>query len=199
MQRGRHGGKRSSATRHAGLTASRVTDYGPALPQSALARPRGILYPQHGHTHTSNPRAMSEFRFSPRPNRAGEIHWRTWGAPAFAEAAAAGRPVLLNLSAVWCHWCHLMDETTLSDPTIITLLNSELVPIRVDADRSPHVQDRYIAGGWPTNAFLTPTGEVLWAGTYLEPDEFRKVAESVLAAWGTRRAELETEIERRRR
>lgn len=142
---------------------------------------------------------MSEFRFSPRPNRADEIDWRPWGASAFAEAAAAGRPVLLNLTAVWCHWCHLMDETTLSDPAIIDLINTELVAVRVDADRRPHVQDRYIAGGWPTNAFLTPTGEVLWAGSYAEAAEFRQVAESVLAAWRTRRHELEVEIERRHR
>jgi uncharacterized protein len=142
---------------------------------------------------------MSEFRFSPRPNRAADIHWRSWCPGAFAEAAAAGRPILMNLTAVWCHWCHLMDETTLSDSANIELINRELVAVRVDADRSPHVQDRYIAGGWPTNAFLTPTGEVLWAGTYLEPAEFRRVAASVLVAWRTRRHELELEIERRHR
>jgi uncharacterized protein YyaL (SSP411 family) len=142
---------------------------------------------------------MSEFRFSPRPNRAGDIHWRPWGEAAFAEAAATGRPVLLNLTAVWCQWCQLMDETTLSDPGVIAVINAELIPVRVDADRAPHVQDRYIAGGWPTNAFLTPTGEVLWAGTYIDAAEFRRVAASVLVAWRTRRGELELEIERRRR
>jgi uncharacterized protein len=107
--------------------------------------------------------------------------------------------VLLNLTAVWCYWCQLMDETTLSDPGIIDLINRELIPVRVDTDRWPHVQDRYLAGGWPTNAFLTPTGEILWAGTYIEPTEFRSVAESVLAAWRTKREELELEIERRHR
>jgi uncharacterized protein YyaL (SSP411 family) len=140
-----------------------------------------------------------ELRFSPRPNRAHEIAWRTWGRAAFEEAARADKPVLLNLTAVWCHWCHVMDETTYSDPALIDLINTELVPVRVDADRYPHVQDRYIAGGWPTNAFLTPTGEVLWAGTYVPPDQFRAVADGVLAAWRTRRAELHAEIERRRK
>ncbi|MFO7261579.1 MAG: DUF255 domain-containing protein [bacterium] len=139
------------------------------------------------------------FRFSPRPNRAHEIAWRPWGREAFEEAARRDRPVLLNLTAVWCHWCHVMDETTYSDPEIIDLVNRELVPVRVDADRYPHVQDRYIAGGWPTNAFLTPTGEVLWAGTYVPPDQFRAVAGGVLAAWRGRRAELQAEIERRRK
>ncbi|HEY0671308.1 MAG TPA: DUF255 domain-containing protein [Longimicrobiales bacterium] len=138
-------------------------------------------------------------RFSPRTNRAHEIQWRAWGAPAFAEAVAANKPVLLNLTAVWCHWCHLMDETTYSDPDLITLINSQLIPVRVDADKHPHVQDRYIAGGWPTNAFLTPTGEVLWSGTYVPEDQFRTVADSVLSAWRDRHAELQLEIERRRK
>ena len=52
-----------------------------------------------------------EFRFSPRPNRAGEIAWRSWGKSAFEEARAQGKLVLLSISAVWCHWCHVMDET----------------------------------------------------------------------------------------
>ncbi len=139
------------------------------------------------------------FRYSPRPNRAGEIHWREWGGAAFDDAERTDRPVLLNLTAVWCHWCHLMDETTYSDPEVIRLINEELVPIRVDADRYPHVQDRYIAGGWPTNAFLTPSGEVLWAGTYVPADQFRAVADGVLSAWRDRRLELRAEIERRRK
>jgi uncharacterized protein YyaL (SSP411 family) len=135
------------------------------------------------------------FRFSPRPNRANEIQWQPWGQEAFAMAAAADRP----LTAVWCQWCQQMDETTYSDPTLIELINTSFIPIRVDADQHPHVHDRYIAGGWPTNAFLTPTGEVLWAGTYIPPEQFGAVAESVRSAWSERRAELGIEIDRRRK
>lgn len=142
---------------------------------------------------------MSPFRFSPRPNRAHEIDWRTWGKEAFAEADAADRPVLLCLMAVWCQWCHQMDETTYSDEQLIALINTHFVPIRVDADQYPHVHDRYIAGGWPTNAFLTPTGEVLWAGTYIDPAQFATVAEGVRSAWAERRVELGAEVERRRK
>jgi uncharacterized protein len=139
------------------------------------------------------------FRFSPRPNRASEIHWRAWGKEAFADATAADRPILLCLSAVWCHWCHQMDETTYSDAALIELINQNFVPIRVDADQYPHVQDRYIAGGWPTNAFLTPTGEVLWSGTFIEPEQFAAVADAVRNAWMERRSALALEIERRRK
>ena len=69
-----------------------------------------------------------DFRFSPRPNRAAEIRWRPWGEPAFAEARRLGRPVLLSLSAVWCHWCHVMDETSYSDPRVIAAVNEHFVP-----------------------------------------------------------------------
>jgi uncharacterized protein len=139
------------------------------------------------------------FRFSLNPNRATDIRWRPWGAAALAEAADLDRPVLLHLTAVWCHWCHLMDETTYSDPATVALINDNFLPIRVDADRFPHVQDRYIAGGWPTTAFLTPTGEVLWAGTYVEAEPLQQVATGVLGAWRDGREALDVEIARRRR
>lgn len=138
-------------------------------------------------------------RFSPRPNRAREINWHVWGADAFSEAVATDKPVLLNLTATWCHWCQLMDETTYSDPEVIALINENMIAVRVDADEHPHVQDRYIAGGWPTNAFLTPTGEVLWSGTYVPADQILQVAGGVLGAWNDRREELKLEIERRRK
>ena len=112
-----------------------------------------------------------DYRFSPRPNRAGEILWRPWGEPAFAEARRLGRPVLLSLSAVWCHWCHVMDETSYSDPRVIAAVNEHFVPIRVDNDRHPDVNRRYNMGGWPTTAFLAASGDVLTGGTYLPPDQ----------------------------
>ena len=111
-------------------------------------------------------------RFSPRPNRAGEISWSPWGEAPFARARATKRPVLLSLSAVWCHWCHVMDETTLSDPRVIAALNEGAIPVRVDADQHPDVERRYLLGGWPTVAFLDADGRLLGGGTYVAPDAF---------------------------
>jgi uncharacterized protein len=125
------------------------------------------------------------------------VEWRDWGAAAFEEAAATGRPILLNLTAFWCDWCRRMDQGTWSDRDLVRLIGEQLIPVRVDTDRYPHVQDRYMAGGWPTTAFLMPTGEVLWSGTYVDAAQFRAVADSVLGAWGARREELEREISRR--
>ena len=131
-----------------------------------------------------------DFRFSPRPNRAGEIKWRPWGEPAFAEARRLGRPVLLSLSAVWCHWCHVMDETSYSDPRVIAAVNEHFVPIRVDNDRHPDVNRRYNMGGWPTTAFLAPSGDVLTGATYLPPEQMLESLARVKAFFDANQAKI---------
>jgi len=121
----------------------------------------------------------TDFRFSPRPNRAHEIEWRPWGEPAFAEAHKLGRPILLSLSAVWCHWCHVMDETSYSDPRVIAAVNEHFVPIRVDNDRHPDVNRRYNMGGWPTTAFLAAGGDPITGATYMPPEQLLQALERV--------------------
>ncbi|MEX2372499.1 MAG: DUF255 domain-containing protein, partial [Dehalococcoidia bacterium] len=95
----------------------------------------------------------ASFHFSPRANRAHEIPWLEWDAEAFEHARREDRPVLLAIAGSWCHWCHVMDETTYSDQRVIDLLASRFVCIRVDTDERPDVNGRYNAGGWPTTAF----------------------------------------------
>lgn len=137
---------------------------------------------------------MAEFHFSPRPNRASEIRWRTWGEEAFREAQAADKPILLAISAVWCHWCHVMDETSYSDPAVIAAINERYVPVRVDNDERPDVNRRYNMGGWPTTAFLTPDGEILNGATYIPPDAMRHYVDEVANVWRDKRAELEPRL-----
>ncbi len=112
----------------------------------------------------------AKLHFSPRPNRAAEIHWQAWEPGSFAHAQAEHKPVLLAISAVWCHWCHVMDETSYSDPAVIGLINDRYVPIRVDNDQRPDINARYNMGGWPTTVILTPEGEILRGGTYIPPE-----------------------------
>ncbi len=133
---------------------------------------------------------MSNFHFSPRPNRAHEIHWREWNERAFAEAQQADKPILLDISAVWCHWCHVMDETTYSDPELIALINEHYIAIRADNDERPDVNRRYNLGGWPTTAFLTPTGDVLTGGTYIPPDQMRSYLTQVSDAYKNSKAQI---------
>ncbi len=120
-----------------------------------------------------------EFRFSPRPNRAAEIAWTNWGEEAFRRAEAEGKPVLLSISAVWCHWCHVMDETSYSDPAVIELVNRLYVPVRVDSDRNPDLNRRYNQGGWPTTAFLDHRGNLLAGATYIPPETMRTALQRI--------------------
>jgi uncharacterized protein YyaL (SSP411 family) len=133
---------------------------------------------------------MANLHFSPRPNRANEIHWREWNDSAFAEAQQADKPILLDISAVWCHWCHVMDETTYSDPELIALINERYIAIRADNDQRPDVNRRYNLGGWPTTAFLTPAGELLTGGTYIPPDQMRSYVTQVSDAYKNSKAQI---------
>jgi uncharacterized protein len=137
---------------------------------------------------------VSEFHFSPRPNRAAEIGWREWGPAAFEAARAADKPILLGISAVWCHWCHVMDETTYSNQLVIDLVNREYIPIRVDNDLRPDVNNRYNMGGWPTTAFLTPQGDILTGATYLPPDQMLGALQRVHDFYRSRKPEIVAQV-----
>jgi uncharacterized protein YyaL (SSP411 family) len=137
---------------------------------------------------------VDKFHFSPRPNRAHEIHWREWGSAAFDEAQRDDRPVLLGISAVWCHWCHVMDETSYSDEAVIDLINDRFVAIRVDNDQRPDVNARYNMGGWPTTAFLTPGGEVMAGMTYIPPEQMRDILNQVSGYYKDNKASIEEKI-----
>ena len=131
-----------------------------------------------------------KFHFSPRPNRAAEIKWRPWSEAAFDEARLLNRPILLSISAVWCHWCHVMDETTYSHAGVIELVNSLYVPIRVDNDVRPDINQRYNMGGWPTTAFLTSSGDILTGATYLPPDQMADALIRIAAYYSSHQPEI---------
>jgi uncharacterized protein len=143
---------------------------------------------------------VTEFHFSPRPNRAAEIRWRPWSAEAFDQAKAEDKPILLSISAVWCHWCHVMDETTYSADDVIDLVNREYVPVRVDNDVRPDINQRYNMGGWPTTAFLTPQGDILTGFTYVPPDQMTDALAKVASFYRTNKPEIVARVlEGRRR
>lgn len=111
------------------------------------------------------------------------VPWHTWGAAAFKAAQDQDKPILLDIGAVWCHWCHVMDQTTYADPEVVALIKEHFVPIKVDTDRRPDVNLRYNQGGWPTTAFLAPTGELLVGFTYLPPETMVQVLRQIHDQW----------------
>jgi uncharacterized protein len=113
------------------------------------------------------------------------IDWLPWSAEAFARAAREGKPVLLAITAAWCRACHEMDRTTYADPAVAALVRDRFVPVRVDTDRRPDINERYNLGGWPTTAFLTADGDILTGGTFIPVERMSHVLERVAAAAGS--------------
>ena len=107
------------------------------------------------------------------------IDWYPWGVEPFEVAKRTGRPILIDIGASWCHWCHVMDEGTYADPEVARLLRQHFVAVKVDRDEHPEVDRRYQRqvgaltgeGGWPLTGFLTPDGEVFLGGTYFPPED----------------------------
>ncbi|TLZ61456.1 MAG: thioredoxin domain-containing protein [Methanobacteriota archaeon] len=131
------------------------------------------------------------------------VDWYPWGEEAFARAKAEDKPILLDIGAVWCHWCHVIDQESYEDPEIAKLINERFVPVKVDRDERPDVDSRYQSavnaisgqGGWPLTAFLTPDGKVFYGGTYFPPKDlygrpsFRRILISVSDHYKKERAD----------
>ena len=137
-----------------------------------------------------DPARAEEFRFSPKPNKASMVQWRLWSKATLAEAKQKDRLILLSLSAVWCHWCHVMDETTYSDDEVIAYLNEHVIPVRVDSDMHPDIDALYNQGGWPSTVVLTPDGEVISGGNYLSPEELLGRLKRAVALYASDRGSI---------
>ena len=128
------------------------------------------------------------------------VFWQQWEEEAFALAKELDRPILLDIGAIWCHWCHVMDRLVYEDEEIAALINEIFVPVKVDRDLRPDIDQRYQRavtaitgrGGWPLTAFLTSDGEVFYGRTYIPPDSMKSLLPQIRDAFQSRRGELET-------
>ena len=105
------------------------------------------------------------------------IHWTEWGDAAFRRSESEDKPILLALTATWCHWCHVMDETSYSDPQVIDLIDSRFIPVRVDVDQRPEISHRYNQGGFPSVAVLDHRGDLIAGRIYTPPEEMVRFLE----------------------
>ena len=134
------------------------------------------------------------------------IDWHEWGPEAFARAKEENKPILLDIGAVWCHWCHVIDRESYENPEIAGMINKFYVAVKVDRDERPDVDARYQSavsaisgqGGWPLTAFLTPEGKPFFGGTYFPPEDamgrpgFKRILLGVAESFKTRRKEVDT-------
>jgi uncharacterized protein len=133
---------------------------------------------------------MSSPTSSPAP-AVTPVEWLEWGPIAFDRSREEGKPVLLSISATWCHGCGVMDRVSYADPAVASLIASSFIPVRVDADRRPDINDRYNLDGWPTTACLTSSGEILTGTTYLPADGLKAMLAEVSEAYASQRATLD--------
>ncbi len=137
------------------------------------------------------------------------IDWHEWSDAAFSRAKAEDKPILLDIGAVWCHWCHVIDRESYENPEIAKIINDNFVAIKVDRDERPDVDSRYQSaisaiskqGGWPLTGFLLSDGKPFFGGTYFPPEDqmnrpgFRRVLLAVADSFRNKRAELERAAE----
>ncbi|HMP02902.1 MAG TPA: thioredoxin domain-containing protein [Gemmatales bacterium] len=139
-----------------------------------------------------------------RQHASNPVDWYPWGPEALTRAREEQKPIFLSIGYAACHWCHVMERESFEDPDVAALLNAHFVPIKVDREERPDIDQIYMTatvaltrhGGWPMSVFLTPTLEPFYAGTYFPPVDrhglpsFRRVLEGVSQAWTGRREEV---------
>ncbi|HTE90197.1 MAG TPA: thioredoxin domain-containing protein, partial [Terriglobales bacterium] len=132
------------------------------------------------------------------------VQWHEWGEDAFATAQRENKPILLDIGAVWCHWCHVMDRESYDDAEVAQIVNERFVAVKVDRDERPDIDSRYQAaisaisgqGGWPLTAFLTPDGKPFYGGTYFPPNDqygrpsFKRVLLAISDAYHQKNGEV---------
>jgi uncharacterized protein YyaL (SSP411 family) len=165
------------------------------------------MYPHRMHENATTIGAANQLEHAAssylRSARHQPVQWHPWGEIAFARAQADNKPILLDIGAVWCHWCHVMDRESYEDPELARIINEHYVAVKVDRDERPDVDARYQAavsaisgqGGWPLTAFLTPDGRPYFGGTYFPRDDrygrpgFGRVLLTMSQVWHDRREE----------
>jgi len=119
------------------------------------------------------------------------VDWYPWGEEALAKAQREQKPIFLSVGYYTCHWCHVMERESFSDPAIAEVMNRYFVSIKVDREERPDVDRVYMnyvvattgSGGWPMSVFLTPDRKPFFGGTYYPREVFGTLLERVAESW----------------
>jgi len=112
---------------------------------------------------------------------ASKINWQPWSDSIFEQAKREHRFVLLDLEAVWCHWCHVMDAQTYSDPKVVALIKSKYLAVKVDQDSRPDISNRYEDYGWPATVVFNSDGsEIVKRQGYLPPKLMASILQAII-------------------
>ncbi len=123
------------------------------------------------------------------------VDWQDWEDEVFEKARSENKPIFLVISASWCRWCKSMDEMAFSNASVIEIIEKEFVPILVDKDKRPDINERYNMGGWPSCSVLNADGEVVTGGTYFTADQLATLLEKVADACRNRKEKIQDLID----
>jgi len=132
------------------------------------------------------------------------VDWYPWGREAFEKAAKEDKPIFLSIGYSTCHWCHVMEEESFSNLEIAGILNKYFVPIKVDREERPDLDNIYMnavtaltgSGGWPLNVFLAPDLKPFYGGTYFPAEDkwgrpgLRSVLRSIAQNWQNQKEKI---------
>ncbi|WP_306599599.1 thioredoxin domain-containing protein [Geothrix sp. 21YS21S-2] len=133
------------------------------------------------------------------------VEWNPWDAESLERARLEDKPIFLSIGYSACHWCHVMERESFEDPAVAAELNAHFIPIKVDREERPDLDDLYMGavqaitgrGGWPMSVWLTPDLRPFYGGTYYPPaprhglPAFLQLLESIRRAWADQRPDLE--------
>ena len=145
-----------------------------------------------------------------RQHAENPVDWLPWGALALERARERDLPLFVSIGYAACHWCHVMEHESFSDPATAALINERFVCVKVDREERPDLDGVYMEavqlmtghGGWPLNVFLTPDQAPFFGGTYWPPQprhgmpSFAQVLTAVSQIWSERRDEA-TDVAKR--
>ena len=120
------------------------------------------------------------------------VNWHAWNDATLAKAKKEGKMLIISIGYSACHWCHVMEHESFEDTVVAQLMNEHFINIKVDREERPDVDDVYMAAcqmvskggcGWPMNAFATPDGKPIWAGTYFPKKKWMEIMEYFHGEW----------------
>jgi len=110
-----------------------------------------------------------------------KVDWQEFNKASFQQAKQQEKFILLDLVAVWCHWCHVMDNTTYQDDKVVALLNSHFIATQADHDLRPDLAERYRDWGWPATIVMTSDGtEVVKRAGYISPANMANLLQTII-------------------
>lgn len=114
-------------------------------------------------------------------NSQSTINWQPWSDTVFEQAKREHKFVFLDLEAVWCHWCHAMEEKTYHDPAVIKLIQQKYIAVRVDQDANPDISNRYEDYGWPATIVFSAEGsEIVKRRGFIQPQLMGSLLQEII-------------------